>query len=319
MKPSYCAPGHDQGFTCFTLEQLQEFTQKLIQHHPDAAQQIGGNWKSKSQKDLHSFLTHYINKKYGKIPESDYLKLPFVREAANHELINETFRPAMPNDWKNDPKTWLTTDDISKVMIQYQNKFPDFVFFGPVASDCPEEYPCELSGFSCQKLMSAGIKRIGIVFNLDKHNQSGSHWVAVWISIPEKAIEYYDSYAVRPPRLIHQFLKRVQSEAAQQGIPMEIIINQTRHQYGGSECGVFSMYYILQRLHGKSREQTVKKKPTDKLMNQLRLYLFRPSNDIRNSAEAVVREIPVSNLPNRGGNRRKQNTNLKKIIINKFL
>ena len=299
MKTKYCAPGHDQGFTCFSLEQLQDFSQKLSQNDNMARQTLGSNWKNLSHKELYDKIAKIVKERYGDLPETEWLKLPFVRAGADQELVHETFRPSMPHDWKDDPKTWLTTDDIAKVMHQYSQKYPDFIFFGPVASDCPEEYPCELSGFSCEKMLKSGIKKIGIIFNLDKHNQSGSHWVAVWISIPEKVIEYYDSYAVKPPRLIMAFMKRVKDQAEKNGMPMEIISNDIRHQYGGSECGVFSMYYIIQRLHGKSREETLTQKPTDTLMNQLRLYFYRPQSDLIGSAQKVVDEIPIKDFPNR--------------------
>ena len=37
------------------------------------------------------------------------------------------------------------------------------------------------------------IFQIGIVFNLDKHDQEGSHWVSMFIDLKRDGIYYFDS------------------------------------------------------------------------------------------------------------------------------
>lgn len=285
MKQNICAPGHNStNYSCYTKKQLVQLMNQLIQHHP-----ISQKWKHLNHMNLYNLLKEQIQSNYQITDESKWLELPFVKPILDQELNQKTFRPEMPNEWNSDIHTWLNSDDISRVMGQYQQKFPDFLFFGPVASDCPEEFHCELTDFSCKKMLLAGKQRIGIIFNLDKHNQSGSHWVALWISILEQTIEYYDSYAIRPPKLIHQFMKRIQQQANTDGIVFQIMWNKIRHQYGGSECGVFSMFFIVQRLHDKSFEDICNQKPTDELMNQLRLHFYRPpENTIQKDIDKQV-------------------------------
>lgn len=36
------------------------------------------------------------------------------------ELLSKFFRPEMPKAWKSDPDMWLNSDDIAKVMKQYE-------------------------------------------------------------------------------------------------------------------------------------------------------------------------------------------------------
>ena len=50
-----------------------------------------------------------------------------------------------------------------------------------------------------------------------------------------------------------------------------------QHQYGNSECGVYSINFILRLLKGKSFEDITKKLIPDKMMTDYRSFLFRPS------------------------------------------
>ena len=52
--------------------------------------------------------------------------------------------------------------------------------------------------------------------------------------------------------------------------------NTIEHQKQDTECGVYSMYFILQRLQGKSFQEINKQRITDAAMNQYRDDLFRP-------------------------------------------
>jgi hypothetical protein len=52
--------------------------------------------------------------------------------------------------------------------------------------------------------------------------------------------------------------------------------NNKRHQFGHSECGVYSMNYILQRLKGKTPADLTNNIIKDKVMNEMRKYLYRP-------------------------------------------
>ena len=54
-----------------------------------------------------------------------------------------------------------------------------------------------------------------------------------------------------------------------------LIFNDKRHQFGGSECGMYSMYFILKRLSGDNMYNIAKKKITDNDMNKLRDIFYR--------------------------------------------
>ena len=51
--------------------------------------------------------------------------------------------------------------------------------------------------------------------------------------------------------------------------------SKKQHQYGNTECGVYSMNYIIESLKGKKLYQINKKRIPDKIMNNMRAHLYR--------------------------------------------
>jgi len=51
------------------------------------------------------------------------------------------------------------------------------------ANECVENSLCN---FSLQECIKNGHTKIGIIFNLDDHTKSGSHWVSLYIDVKGK-------------------------------------------------------------------------------------------------------------------------------------
>ena len=100
-------------------------------------------------------------------------------------LKKQLFVPRMPNSWKKNLTEWLSSTEIIDVMKQYEETYDNFVFLGPSPIDFNSiniedtkdicVWP-ELCHFNLKKHISKNIKYIGMVFNLDKHYEAGSHW-----------------------------------------------------------------------------------------------------------------------------------------------
>jgi hypothetical protein len=58
-------------------------------------------------------------------------------------------------------------------------------------------------------------------------------------------INYYDSYGDPPVDGIKMFIVRLVEKFLLKGEKVKILYNDKRHQYGNSECGVYSMNFIL--------------------------------------------------------------------------
>ena len=100
---------------------------------------------------------------------------------------------------------------------------------------------------SLQNLYNHGKRKLGIVFNLDKHDEPGSHWVSLFIDLDEGLIFYYDSALNAVP---HQ-VSKLKREIIKQGKHMETPIhfkymqNDYAHQNTNTECGMFCLFFII--------------------------------------------------------------------------
>jgi hypothetical protein len=178
----------------------------------------------------------------------------------------ESFAPKTPESWKLNPNQWLSSLDIIGVMKQYEKKYKCFEFIGPSPIDYDFMYgygnkQCvwpELCNFNLKDKIKNGKTKIGIIFNLDQHNKSGSHWVSLFINIKKKYIYYFDSAGNKIPEHILKFVNNIIKQSSDiskfdfdQNYPVE-------HQYGSTECGVYSLFFIIHMLEDKITSKYLK-------------------------------------------------------------
>jgi len=105
-----------------------------------------------------------------------------------------------------------------------------------------------------------------MIVNLDNHNQGGSHWVAIYVEArpnKKKSIEYYDSFARPPPKIILDEMKRMIKQA-DAGEYMKLKYNGKKQQDVNSvSCGFMCINFILDRMRGKSFKQATNYKIED--------------------------------------------------------
>lgn len=216
-------------------------------------------------------------------------KLPLEKEEQKEML--SFFRPEKPAEWDKKPTLWLDSFNIEDVMGQYEAAEPEFEFIGPVPIDfdsksglwgkCIVEELCKLNLADAQK---KGKTKIGIIFNLDPHDEPGSHWVCGFIDIPASAAYYFDSYGYEPQQEIVDLLARVKA----QGIK-NVYWNDIRHQRKGSECGMYCLFVIICLLRGRKFYDICKNVVDDDTMNSFRDVLFAEEKPRR---EAVEKALP---------------------------
>ena len=179
----------------------------------------------------------------------------------NDKAVSKFLRPKMPDEWYAKPNTWLSNWDIEKVMKQYDEArdrfhykfmgvFPvDFAESSPFGT-CISEEMCNLAS-QIPDLLKKGIKFIGLITNLDRHDESGSHWTSIFMCIdpelPAYGCYYYDSVSGPPPPEIAKFIKNLK-EKLDPKKRFKILYSKKRHQYGSSECGVFSIIFQVRWL-----------------------------------------------------------------------
>lgn len=229
--------------------------------------------ENKSEKQLWESIQKKLNMVCNN-NEYCWKKQDFIKKINDIDIELYTFKPNYPKSWVKNDHTWLNTYDIYYVMKQYEKANDDFVFLGPIPSDCPTKIHCELSKLDLINMKKTGINKIGIIYNLDTSNQPGSHWTAVYIDNINNEINYYDSYGTQSIPLINKFMEKLIDQYSKNDIVPVVIYNDTRHQYGGSECGMYSMNFILERLHGKTMYQISKMTIPDSKMTYLRKLLY---------------------------------------------
>lgn len=177
----------------------------------------------------------------------------------------QRLRPEKPATWLKDPKTWLDTNDIDAVMRQYERAYPHFKYVATLPVDAFEKKGgrCVSAhcGLSARELAAAGKKVVGMILNLDRHDQSGSHWVMAAMNMrrpgrPE--LYYYDSFGKAPPKLIKAQLERLISQLSPRAKAHAVahsVRNRRAHQRGNHQCGMFALMALEHVLKGGDFER----------------------------------------------------------------
>jgi hypothetical protein len=254
--------------SCYSKDSLIKIAQTWNQNNSNKI-----IYENKSKKSIWDQIQKNLQSSCNR-DEKCWKKQEFIKKMKNVEIEMYTFKPKYPNEWLKDKYTWLNTYDIYYVMKQYEKANDDFVFLGPIPSDCPVKINCELSKLDIMKMKKNGINKIGIIYNLDVSTGPGTHWTGLYIDNKKNEINYYDSYGSKPTPLISKFIKKIVDIYQNNNIKPTVIYNDTRHQYAGSECGMYSMNFVLERLHGTSMYDISKMKIPDEKMNYLRKLLY---------------------------------------------
>jgi hypothetical protein len=263
-------------FTCLedsTLLELKELWNKNHRNDQIVASTSQGIWNQLNEK-----MKGTCN------DELCWLKQPFVNGKFDHDIHN-LFAPKSPHSWKSNPREWLSSDDITNVMRQYQNQYKCFEFIGPSPIDFDlrrrnNDCVCnKLCNFQIQHQIDMHKTKIGIIFNIDPHTKGGSHWVSMFINIKKGTIFFFDSTGRKIPKRIMLLVDRI-IEQGRKLVPKPIHFkfdqnNPTEHQYGDTECGIYSLFFIVHMLEDKITDHYLKTHILkDEFMQQFRKVYF---------------------------------------------
>jgi hypothetical protein len=223
--------------------------------------------------------------------------MDFVKALDDEEISKNTFRPEGPAN-KYD---WLSTTDIDKVVEQYQQKHKDFLFLGAVPADFEDLPILGVKDLDFDELKKNNKNKIGMVINLDEHNKSGSHWVALYTDLNKGQIYYFDSFAKKPSKRTRKFINKIvkylyknkynkdikindiiqplknktTSKIVNDVQKFDIKYNTIQHQFNNSECGVYSINFVVRLVGGETFDEVTKDITKDEKMNECRGVYFR--------------------------------------------
>ena len=277
--------------------------------------------KNKSIENIYNELKKNLTK-YKKTNNKEYCWLKLSAFKKIFISSDNLFIPEMPTEWCDDIREWresqidapwLSNYDIDGIIEQYEMKYKNFKFLGSTPIDFRQKKygSCVLNIFNEDDEKSKWLKNtgnkekycnynpggykgknvFGIVFNTDKHDGGGKHWMALYINVTKKIILFFDSavtYAHLHPE-ITKFVENIKKQYNDKNFTFKY--NNIQHQQSNSECGMYSIYFILTMLDAdesnnydsmkmfntyfNSSEKTI----TDKLMVLYRTKLFRSDCD----------------------------------------
>ena len=276
-----CSPKNKNevnDFSCYTDKSLYKLRDLWNARHPDFKITINDT------KEIHRLLTIYLSDICNK--ESCWLKQKNDFGKVSSDMT-DSFAPESPEEWKENPNEWLSSIDIMKVMKQYEKAYKCFDFIGPSPIDfdtrklygeCVWE---ELCNFNLAQQIKDGKTKIGIIFNTDTHDKPGQHWISMFINIKKKHIFFFDSTGDKPQPEIMAFVKRIKEQglALKNKIVFKYDSNEgIEHQYGNTECGIYSLFFIVHILEEKLTEHYLKTHILkDEYMQKFRKVYFNDS------------------------------------------
>uniref|UniRef100_A0A6C0B818 Ubiquitin-like protease family profile domain-containing protein n=1 Tax=viral metagenome TaxID=1070528 RepID=A0A6C0B818_9ZZZZ len=231
--------------SCFTVETLMKIKSAYNKHHP--TEQITIN-------DPH-LLWLELKKRFATCSQEDCWLEKIHDNDLKEQIDKMSFAPDHPEEWKKNPDEWLSNYDILEVLEQYEKTHDNFKFIGPTPMDFDsrphkKDGKCvweEMCGFSLDKL-NPKIKKIGIVFNLDDHDEPGSHWVSLFIDLEDAFMFYFDSAGDDVTVEVKKFMDRVKDQWSKKYplANMKIYKNHPfEHQKQNTECGMYSLFFII--------------------------------------------------------------------------
>jgi len=282
-----CAPSaiFSDG-SCLSLNVLIEMAKYYNKEHGKEGKVINvqeNSYSNKMQTLNPTKYKRYLVDQFTKIFENTcdtqkcWIKQPFMKKL-NEQIYEEaafnTFRPDGPSGRFD----WLNTFNIDDVMKQYEKKYDSFKYLGTVPIDFNDLPHTGFSTLDFAKLISEGKTKIGAIFNLDSSKKSGSHWVALFSDLDKATVYFFDSYGYEPPPEIRAFMRRVDRFLKSIGKQATVDYVKKRHQFGGSECGVYSINFILRMLKGEQLDNfTGKRLPDDEVNKCREEYFFNVS------------------------------------------
>lgn len=285
--PVYCAPGvKSNNGVCLDNKGLKYYVN--LYNNENSNKNKIRNYMQMSDQELIDEINKKLKNVCNKNDDWCWVDQPFASSDRN---IQNYYKPRIPAERYK----WLTTTDIDNVIRQYEKLFPNFKFLGTVPLDFDKFNNYRLSSNDyCINYRQLGITKLGAVFNLDTHEKRGSHWVSLFCNLDKNYIAFFDSTGVeQPPKEIRHLMdvirEKIESCNPSQydhlkkyiinkpSQSLKIKINNVKKQRGGSECGVFCIYFILKCLLGDDPDNIFQDaNVNDENINKFRSKIFRP-------------------------------------------
>lgn len=291
---SFCSPSANDQKKCFNPEDLEIFTKIYNKYFQPKI-------KTPTYRTINKTLKYTLGDK------KHFLWFDYLCQHCTYQecqqlnsISDKRLLPKKPAEWYKDKTAWLSNFDIEDVLKHYhKTKKYQYELIGVFTVDFAvkeENGKCKYYENKCmpniERYISNNKKYLGIVTNLDRYDQSGSHWTSIFIvidpSLPSYGIYYYDSTGAGIPKLICIYFKEVQKQLKQRypNKKCKIRVNKKQFQKSTTECGMFAITYQIRWINKllnnpKTMESHILTQTmTDNNMIKSRDKFFSPRFDI---------------------------------------
>jgi hypothetical protein len=283
-----CAPNakYEDG-SCITVGILKNMVETYNEEYPNNSINIDDSLEILNGHKFKQELVKQLENRLGS-DQLKWIKEPFVNKMENIrklKLKQYTFKPDGPQS----KFEWLNQLHIDDVMKQYELKYPDFLFLGSVPIDFYEINYNDIAEIDIKKdLIDKGRTKIAMIINLDTSKQPGSHWVSLYAHYdvnkhndinndpPKILIYFYDSYGMKPAKRIRKYMRLLARVAEKLNIKyIDLSYTKRQHQEENSECGMYSLNFILRLLNGETFQEIESKRVPDAVVNECRTSYFK--------------------------------------------
>ena len=263
--------------TCYSNTSLDKLKSAWNARHPDEAIQ------STDPNEIWAFLRQQMSRVCKN--EACWLRKLLITEDKGkyRDLLNYTFAPRAPKNWIKKPTTWLTSVDIENVMKQYEHAYPSFMFLGPAPIDFDAKMETgeyvwkDIHDFNLENMIKRGKRQFGFIFNTDPHTKSGAHWISMFVDVRNAFVFFFDSTSDDTPPEIKVLADRIiaAGQRLSPKLELKLIVNKKDHQYKNTECGMYSIFMIINVLTGKMKPSDFSvKRISDEFMMKFRKTYF---------------------------------------------
>jgi hypothetical protein len=254
----------------------------------------------KYEKKLRKILLGGLHKKLGHKCKSQkcWLEQGFmdnINEETKEHLQKNVLRPDGPSTGRK----WLNTVNIDEVLNQYELIHKDFKYLGTMPRDFQKFDELKQDKNFYKNLAKEGKTKLAMVYNTDKIGGDGEHWNAMFADLNKGTVYFFDSYGVDPNKetkahmkLLEDVMKELCGEdvnvhseynhtklmkgSSKTCGRIQSRVNDKRHQYKGSECGVYSINFIERMLHGDNFDDISNSKiPDDEINKRREIYFYK--------------------------------------------
>jgi hypothetical protein len=190
------------------------------------------------------------------MPENEFLqalneaKVPKSTQTFVETMNEKYLKPFLLKPFNT---VWLSGNNIESA-INNATRNHNFKFMGvfrPVEADTAYLVNQIKAVWNKKRRNSPYYKSYGVVWNTSA-NGNGNHWVAALFSPYKKTAEFFDSFGHDATGAVLQQLTKVKTEIAKLGkFSMNSWVDMfigTQHQTQGQQCGVYTIWFFLQRI-----------------------------------------------------------------------